>query len=309
MAPRSGPSWMNWAGTSSGANGAPRRSLRSSADEDHVGLAHQAAADGDADRVDDDRHVRDLDRQLVERGLQQLARSRVRVLEDLGGGDGRPEQLARPFADGAPSRELLERGAAVRRAAALAHAAEAVADLARRAVRAVKDLAAHDDGRGQAGAQDQQDCRIGAAQAAPAQLGGGRRLHVRADRGGRRLEALAQERRQLQLLPARHVRRQGHAVLVDDPGAHRRHGQAAPAAVPGGGGEKLVGARQRALDRLDGAATGLGFEAVGLHEATVEGRRRERYLRASEVDAEHEVVLLGDSGWLRCHSGWIRHDR
>jgi hypothetical protein len=231
------------------------------------------------------------------------------VLEDVGGRDRPSEQLARPFADGASPGELLERGAAVGRTRALVHAAQAVADLAGRAVRAVQDLAAHDYGRCEARAQDQQDGRIGSAQAPPAELGRRGRLHVRAHRCGRGLEALAQERRELQLLPARHVRRQGHAVLVDDPGTHRRHRQAAPAAVASGGGAKLVGARESALDRLDGPATGLGFEAIRLHEATVEGRRRERYLRASEVDAEHEIVLGGDRGRLRGHSGWIRHDR
>ena len=41
---------------------------------------------------------------------------------------------------------------------------------------------------------------------------------------------------------------------------------------------------------LDGALAGVRVEAVGLEEPTVESRRGQGYLRAPEVDSEHEIA-------------------
>ena len=75
-------------------------------------------------------------------------------------------------------------------------------------------LAARDDRRRDPGAEDQQDRRVGAAEAAPAQLGDGGGLHVGAHRRARAVEAVAQQRGQLELLPARHVGGERDTVLV-----------------------------------------------------------------------------------------------
>jgi hypothetical protein len=138
-----------------------------------------------------------------------------------------------------------------------------------------------------------------AAQAAPAELGDGGGLDVVPNGRARRAEALAQEGRQLELLPARHVRSQLDAVLVEDAGAHRRHRHAAAATVARGGLEQLLGARGGAIDGLDGAGARVGLEPVGLHHAALESGRGEGDLRAPEVDAEHEVARVGASGSIR----------
>jgi hypothetical protein len=166
----------------------------------------------------------------------------------------------------------------------------------------VDDAAARDDRGGDPRPEHEQDGRVGAAQAAPAQLGHGGGLHVGPDRRAGAVEALAEQRRQLELLPSGHVGGERHTILVHDARAHRGDRHAPASLAPRRCGHQLIGARDGAIHGLRRSAARVRVEPVGLEQPAVEGRGGEGDLRAPEVDAEDEVAL-------GVASGCIRHER
>ena len=304
MAPRSGPSWTNSAGTSSGANGALTLSRRSSAARTASGwlispppTAMRAGSSG-SPCWPPGRPGRRASRRAA-------ARARGSGCSNTLGGGHRRRQAAGSRARRSPARRRTPRaarGPPPRRCGRAV--AQAVADLAGRAVRAVQHLAVDDDRRRDAGAEDQQDRRVRAAQAAPAQLGDGRRLHVCADRRPRRREALAQKRRQLQLLPAGHVRRERDTVLEDDAGAHRRHRDAAAASRSQRQPPSSSSARTNARSTAWMAPRrGVGVEPVGFEQVAVQGRRGERRSSCRRSRCRARSRARGSDGVA------IRHER